>query len=349
MRNLQVFLVTFFLNGLVSTFYAQEPSNVYLADPTLLEFNRTYYLYGTLNDPSIKGQGFVVYQSEDLKEWHGPVGATDGFALVKGDAFGTQGFWAPQVILSQGTFYMFYTANEQIAVAISDNPLGPFKSSSKEALQTNVKQIDPFVFIDDDGKKYLYHVRLQDGNRIFVAELEDDFSDILPQTLKECIAAQEPWEDTQSVPWPVAEGPTVFKKGRTYYMLYSANDFRNPDYAVGLATAPHPMGPWTKYNGNPVLHGEMIGQYSAGHGDALFLDGDRILYVFHTHFDQNQVHPRKTAMIEMEVVGGLDGMSVIRIDPRTFQSISKFNSLPFMPPQLDDTEDMPVILIKLPN
>lgn len=323
MRNVQVLLVAIFLMGLVPTFYAQEPSNVHLADPTLFEFNSTYYLYGTLNNPSIKGQGFVVYQSANLKDWEGPVGATDGFALVKGDAYGTQGFWAPQVFLFEGTFYMFYTADEKIAVASSDSPLGPFKSDSKEALRADVKQIDPFVFIDEDGKKYLYHVRLQDGNRIFVAEMEDDLSGILPQTLKECIAAQEPWENTQSVSWPVAEGPTVFKKDGIYYMLYSANDFRNPDYSVGMATAPHPMGPWTKYAGNPILHGEMIGEVGTGHGDALFMDSDRMFYVFHTHYNQEQVHPRKTAVIEMKVVVGSDGMSVIKTEPSTFQSIVK--------------------------
>ena len=326
MRGVQVFLIAIFLIGPVSTLYPQEPSNVHLADPTLLEFNSTYYLYGTLNDPSIKGQGFVVYQSKDLKDWEGSVGATDGFALVKGDAFGTQGFWAPQVILFEGTFYMFYTADEQIAVASSDSPLGPFKSSSKDALRADVKQIDPFVFIDEDGKKYLYHVRLQAGNRIFVAKMEDDFSGILPQTLKECIAAEEPWENTQSVPWPVAEGPTVFKKDGIYYMLYSANDFRNPDYSVGMATAPHPMGPWIKYDGNPILHGEMIGEVGAGHGDVLLLEDNEMLYVFHTHYKQGQVHPRKTAVIEMEVVVRSNGMSVIRIEPNTFQSIVKLDS-----------------------
>ena len=71
--------------------YAQE-KQILLADPTIFEENDTYYLYGTKEDQSIPGEGFLVYISKDLKNWEGPVGKTDGFALKKGDAFGTKGF-----------------------------------------------------------------------------------------------------------------------------------------------------------------------------------------------------------------------------------------------------------------
>ena len=106
---------------------------------------------------------------------------------------------------------MAYVANEQIAIAESNSPAGPFTQTKKDSLATTVKQIDPFVFIDDDGKKYLYHVRLVNGNRIFVAELNDDFSAIQPATLRECIAATENWENTAQAKWPVAEGPYCYK------------------------------------------------------------------------------------------------------------------------------------------
>ena len=195
-----------------------------------------------------------------------------------------------------------YTANEKIAVATSDNPLGPFKNTSKEPLTASVKQIDPFVFIDDDGKKYLYHVRLTNGNRIFVAELNDNLLSIKPETLTECVAAELQWENTQNAVWPVAEGPTVLKKDGVYYLIYSANDFRNTEYAVGYASSKSPLGPWKKATTSPIIFRNLVGANGTGHGD-LFLDKDNQLqYVFHTHYNATNEAPRKTAIIEMNFV-----------------------------------------------
>lgn len=277
--------------------------DIFLADPTIFYNEGTYYLYGTTTGNSpLNGEGFQVYTSSDQKNWKGPVGAQSGLALKKGDAYGTQGFWAPQILKYNNQFYMMYTANENIAVATSNSPLGPFRSTSKEPLAASVKQIDPFVFIDDDGKKYLYHVRLTNGNRIFVAELNDDLLSIKPETLKECIAAELQWENTQNVNWPVAEGPTVLKKDGLYYLIYSANDFRNPEYAVGYATSTSPMGPWKKATTSPIISRNLIGQNGPGHGD-LFLDKDnQWQYVFHTHFSATSEAPRKAAIIEMNFV-----------------------------------------------
>lgn len=276
---------------------------IFLADPTIFYTDDTYYLYGTTtgNTP-LNGEGFQVYTSSDQKNWKGPVGAQDGLALKKGDAFGSQGFWAPQLLKYHNQFYMIYTANENIAVATSNTPLGPFKNKSKEPLAASVKQIDPFIFIDDDGKKYLYHVRLTNGNRIFVAELNDDLLSLKPETLTECIAAELQWENTQNVNWTVAEGPTVLKKEGLYYLIYSANDFRNPDYAVGYATSKSPLGPWKKSKTSPIISRNLIGQNGPGHGD-LFLDkNNQLQYVFHTHYNTTYEAPRKTAIIEMNFV-----------------------------------------------
>ncbi|NJY62118.1 family 43 glycosylhydrolase [Salinimicrobium sp. CDJ15-81-2] len=275
--------------------------DITLADPTIFYHEGTYYLYGTSQgNLSEMGNGFLVYTSKDLQVFSGPAGATDGFALKQGQAFGTKGFWAPQVLEYNDRFYMAYTANEHIAIASSDSPLGPFTNPQKTALEAPVKQIDPFIFFDEDGKIYLYHVRLTEGNRIFVAEMEEGLMAIKPETLTEVIAAQEPWEDTQDVPWPVAEGPTVLKKGGLYYLVYSANDFRNPDYAVGYATSNHPLGPWKKSGDSPIIHGDMVDQYGSGHGDVLIDQKGNMHYILHTHFSSQEVHPRKTAVVKLD-------------------------------------------------
>jgi xylan 1,4-beta-xylosidase len=269
-----------------------------LADPTIFPHDNKFYLYGTVEKKT--GNGFLVYVSDDLKSWK-LSDKNNGYALKKGDAFGRSGFWAPQVFTNNNKFYMAYTANEQIAIAEGTSPLGPFIQQQKDSLTSTIKQIDPFIFIDDDEKKYLYHVRLTNGNRIFVAEMHDDFSGIKTETVKECITSVEPWENTKQVSWPVAEGPTVIKHQGTYYLFYSANDFRNPDYTVGYATSNHPLGPWKKHPKNPILTRQMPGINGTGHGD-VFRRNNEWYYVLHTHNSNTRAQPRKSALVKMQIV-----------------------------------------------
>lgn len=266
-----------------------------LADPAIFMHNGVYYLYGTGGKVN---HGFMVYTSTDLKSWKGPAGASDGYALVQGESYGSRGFWAPQVFYRDGKFYMAYTANENIAIAESNSPLGPFKQAVIRAVSGEGKQIDPYVFFDDNGKRYLYHVRLNQGNRLYVAELNDDISDIKPGTLQFCLAAtDQPWENTANTQWPVSEGPTVLKHNGLYYLFYSTNDFRNIDYAVGYAVSASPLGPWKKYEGNPVISRHTIGINGTGHGDFFKDKKGNWRYVFHTHKNDSLVSPRITAMV----------------------------------------------------
>lgn len=280
-----------------------ESSNILLADPTIFYNKGIYYLYGTTTGNQTNGEGFLVYTSSDLKKWIGPAGAQNGLALKKGDSYGDKGFWAPQILEYNKKFYMIYTANENIAIATSDSPLGPFKNESKEPIIKTGNQIDPFIFIDDDGKKYLYHVRLTNGNRIFVAEINDDLQSIKPETLKECISGTLPWENTQNTDWPVTEGPTVLKYNDLYYLIYSANDFRNPDYAVGYATSKSPYGPWEKSSDSPVISRKNTSQNGIGHGDVFWDKENNMHYVLHTHFSNSGVSPRKAGMIGISFSG----------------------------------------------
>ncbi|HLA52569.1 MAG TPA: glycoside hydrolase family 43 protein, partial [Flavitalea sp.] len=241
---------------LVSVHSIAADTPVPLADPTIFYDKGTYYLYGTGGHAD---QGFTVYTSTDLEHWQGPAGVDKGYALLKGKTYGDKGFWAPQVYRYGNKYRMAYTANEQIAIAESNSPLGPFHQEVIRPISGEGKQIDPFVFTDDDGKRYLFHVRLKEGNRIFVAELDADGKDILPSTVKPVLHGDREWENTENVKWSVTEGPTVVKHKGKFYLLYSANDFRNKDYAVGYAVADHPLGPWTKTDDSPIISRNLIG------------------------------------------------------------------------------------------
>lgn len=129
------------------------------------------------------------------------------------------------------------------------------------------KAIDNSLFIDDDGKPYLFFDRFNDGLNIWVAELENDLMTIKTETLHPCIHVSQEWEDV----WArVNEGAFVVKHNGIYYMTYSANSYESPFYGIGCATATDIMGEWTKYPDNPLLQkpGNLVG---VGHS-AMFRD-----------------------------------------------------------------------------
>lgn len=206
----------------------------------------------------------------------------------------------------------------QSALVVTGMSLGYGAMARQPSIFTG-KQIDPFVFFDSNGKVYLYHVKLQNGNRIFVTEMKPDLSDIIPATEKECISSTESWENTAKSGWPVAEGPTVMKLKNTYYLIYSANDFRNKDYAVGYATAPTPTGPWKKYAGNPIISRHTTGFNGTGHGD-VFEDKDgQLYYVLHTHNSDTRVPARATGVVPLRFKAVKPGPDVLEAEGKAFR------------------------------
>jgi xylan 1,4-beta-xylosidase len=304
-----------FITAIICQGQNTADQQIYLADPSIFYSKGSYYLYGTVEGNS--NEGFKVYTSRDQKNW-----LDKGLALSKNDTYGDKGFWAPQVFAHDDKFYMAYVANENIAIATADTPLGPFRQENKTELKAAVKQIDPYIYFDDNGKIYLYHVRLQKGNRLFVAEMKSDLSGIIPETLTECLHAEKGWENTANSEWPVAEGPTVIKRNGIYYLFYTANDFRNPDYAVGFATSDSPLGPWKKYSGNPILNKEYIGQNGTGHGDFYKDKQGKLHYVFHTHNSKSAVAKRKTAHINVNFVKDNNGADQPVMEFKSFRFLS---------------------------
>ncbi|HLR32069.1 MAG TPA: glycoside hydrolase family 43 protein [Fodinibius sp.] len=263
-------------------------SSVFFGDPFILLDDGTYYMYGTHNSDT----GIEVYQSDNLEEWEGPIGARDGFALHENDVYGQGAFWAPEVYHINDKYYMFFSVEEHMAIAVSDHPEGPFVQEEPSVLRGH-KSIDHHLFIDEDGTKYLYFANFKEGLEIWGAVLEDDFSSIREETLTRIISRSQDWEKSPKEPVGIVnEGPFVVKKDGKYYMTYSANHYASPDYGIGLAFAEQPLGNWTKSGQNPVIQnpGGLVG---TGHS-SFFEDkkGD-LRIVYHAHFDTAEVHPRK--------------------------------------------------------
>jgi beta-xylosidase len=275
-----------------------------IADPFVLKQGKTYFLYGT------SGRGLRVWESNDLVAWSAPTGATNGYALSPKDSWGNKWWWAPEVVERNGTFYMYYSVEEHLAVATSKSPRGPFVQPTKEPMHPQVKEIDGHVFIDDDGKAYLFFAHIENGLRIQCGELTGDMLSIKPDSIVECIRPSQSWETD-----PVNEGPFVLKHKGTYYLMYSGNAFTNPMYGIGYATAPSIHGPWTKYAKNPILKASDDVRGPGHHCVTTSPDGSELFIVYHTHHDRASVHPRKLAIDRMQFVsdpnGGPDIIQVV--------------------------------------
>ena len=290
----------------------KDQGEILFADPTVYVENGKYYLTGT----SEKGlSGFAVLVSVDLKKWYVPLGGPHKMILEKGGgAFGNSGFWAPQMLKDAGKYYLTYTADGQVSIASSESLTGPYTQRVIRPIDDYEGNIDSFLFKDDNGKYYLYHVRFENDNHICVAEFDLDKGHIKGKISK-CLSYSESWEKTLNFNSnPVLEGPSVVKWDGVYYMFYSANHFMNIDYAIGYATADNPLGPWKKHSGNPIIHRSVVGENGSGHGDIFKgLDG-RYYYVYHVHNSNKTVGPRKTRIVPLNMTKGSDGIYIITAD-----------------------------------
>lgn len=288
---------------------AQEDNSLFLADPFVLEADGMFYIYGTS-----ARDGIAVYKSKDLKTWEGPCGATEGLALHKNNSWGTSRFWAPEVYKVGKKYLMTYSVDEHIAYAWADSPVGPFVNEKKVSY-LDEKGIDSHIFIDSDGSPYIFWVRFDGGNVIFEAKM-DDLETINMGSLQRIIDVKSgTWEKTPAEPVAnVAEGPFVIKHNGTYYLTYSANHFQSPDYAVGYATAKNIRGPWTRYEGNPIIHNHG-GYRGTGHHALLETKSGKIYMIYHAHYSHDRVSPRRTLISPVEFkknpAGGPDILTVL--------------------------------------
>ncbi len=117
------------------------------------------------------------------------------------------------------------------------------------------------------------------------------------------------------------EGSTTFERDGVYYLLYSANSWKTPKYGVGYAVATNPLGPWTKFAGNPILSQSVSdGMYSTGHGGIAFSpDGTELYYVHHGRPTPGSVHRwLYTELVQFGADGSDEfGFPILSIDQST--------------------------------
>lgn len=147
-----------------------------IRDPFILPFEGKYYLYAS-NYP----HGFMAYISDDMIEWSAPVSVID----FPEDFWATKDFWAPEVHLYKGNFYLLAslyseTANRGTQIFKASSPLGPFKPiSAGPVTPTDWMCLDGTLYCDRKGIPYMVfcHEWLQIKNgTVCYAQLSDDLT-----------------------------------------------------------------------------------------------------------------------------------------------------------------------------
>ena len=247
-------------------------TNKYTADAAALVYNNKVYLYAGHDEApndvnAYRMYEWLVYSSSDMISWKEhpvPLKPTD-FKWASGEA------WASQVIERNGKFYWYVTVEhgsirgKSIGVAVSDSPTGPFKDALGKALITNDMttktsigwdDIDPTVWIDDDGQAYLFW-----GNTVcYFAKLKENMIE-LEGTIK-----------TVDLP-NFTEAPWIHKKGDWYYLSYA---YQFPE-KIAYAMSKSITGPW-EFKG--ILN-EVAGNSNTNHQSIIEFKGNDY-FIYHT-------------------------------------------------------------------
>lgn len=209
--------------------------------------------------------------------------------------------------------------NFRIGVAVADKPTGPFVEMNGGPLfDPGYPVIDANLWFDDDnGKVYLYYSRCTWKNPVeseiaawardekgwygevieswvYGVEISPDFSRVTGEPVLllrpplKMDDRQSEWESRSVAHHEInrrwTEGSFIFRHEDTYYMMYSANHYAGPYYAVGYATSESPLGPFVKSGNNPILEknvergGDVTG---TGHCMSLTLPDGQMICVYH--------------------------------------------------------------------
>jgi beta-xylosidase len=275
----------------------------YFADPYVWRHGDEFFAIGTgereaSGDPS--ELVFPVLRSNDFEHWEFASRAM----LRPQHNLGTN-FWAPEVVFSEGKFYLYYSvgfadAKHQLRVATSPTPLGPFQDLGVALIDPSCCSfaIDAHAFRDDDGSWYLFYARdfldtdndARPGTALSVVRMKTMTE--LAGEHRTVLRATRDWQRFQadrpiyggSFDWHTLEGPFVVKRRGRYFCFYSAGRWENDTYGVDFAVADHPLGPW-KSEGNEsgarvlrTIPGELIGP---GHNSIMTTADGQDWIVYH--------------------------------------------------------------------
>lgn len=248
---------------------------------------------------------YHTFSSSDMVNWtdHGEVlNVYDVMGRDKEPKGENWALWAPDMVYYEGKYYLYFPVrivlgqdggegkrkvNSYIAVAVSDSPDQKFTVINKKIEGT--RGIDPSVFIDDDGEKYLYY-----GNH-YGAKLKDNMMELDGKPVKMEV------DDERFM-----EAIWMNKKHGKYYVSYHSHYDKpikpqNPDDVnrrksrLDYGVSDNPLGPFeykgilnyelgVNVNDGPRIEGQNYVPwrlYQSNHGGIVEYHGKEYLF-YHT-------------------------------------------------------------------
>jgi hypothetical protein len=227
------------------------------ADPAVVNFNGKYFMFVT------RSHGY--WMSEDMSNWK----------FIRPQSWYFDGSNAPAAAVYKDKIIVYGDPKGYGPIIETNNPeLGDWKTNF--AVINIPGQIqDPNLFVDDDGKVYLYE---ESSNKwpIRVIELDPD-NYYVPKGEEKDLFALHPdkhgWErfgqDHRSDIDPFIEGPWMVKHNDTYYLEYGAPGTQWNVYADGVYTSKSPFGPFEYAPYNPISYKPGGFLKGSGHGSTV--------------------------------------------------------------------------------
>jgi arabinoxylan arabinofuranohydrolase len=218
--------------------FAQNPiiSTMFTPDPAPFVYGDKVYLF-TDHDEDGRNADFnmkdwLLFSTEDMVNWTylGTQVTTATFSWARQG----QRAWASQGVERDGKWYWYVCCNiatggDALAVAVADDPQGPWRDAIGKPLAEGFGFIDPTVFIDDDGRAYLFW-----GNKgLWYGELNDDMVSFKdgwkevpgyrdPKSFGELQSKMNWARGRNEMMTQFEEGPWLMKRNGIYYLSYPA-------------------------------------------------------------------------------------------------------------------------------
>ncbi len=288
-------------------------------DPSIIRVEDTYYM---VNSSFIYFPCIPVSMSKDLVHWK-----IIGHAIINpqwarlDNLEGGRGYWAPDISYYEGKFYITatYRLNDdgtvyrkQIIVS-SETPEGPYS----EPAIIDEDGIDPSLFTDDDGKRYML---LNRGARILPINKE--------ATKQIGEAKLLYYGDNKRAP----EGPHLLKKDG-YYYLFEAEGGTGPGHRITVSRSKELMGRYEPCPYNPIMrqmdegaiiqrcgHGKPV-QTQNGQWYIVYLCGRKIGEGYSILGRETALDPITWTADGWPIVNNLDGPSTLQIKPNLPETI----------------------------
>ncbi len=275
------------------------------ADPGVVRDGNRYIMSCTSGNAA---NAFPLYVSTDLVNW-----SAQGHILPSAarPQWAKSDFWAPE-IHRVGTRWLAYWsargADGKLAIgaASPDDPLGPYTALEQPLVPAStVGLIDANAFVAG-GTPYL--VWKEDGNAqgaptpIRARQLTPDGLAVTGATAT-LITNTLAWEGN------LVEGPWVMEHGGRYYLFYSGNAYYDGRYAVGVARADNPLGPYTKAAAPIVVTGgAWVGP---GHNSVVDGPGGDTYMVYHAWAQGHVTGPGDSRKVLVDQIVWRDGWPAV--------------------------------------